>query len=173
MEILEKVRVNPNICRIQLDFAGALSPEAASSIQNFYNSRGVDNIWNDAYFGKKRVSFRETSKSSKSGLSFTQVLEIKFPSNDSNRSDRISLFEKVKYVKLILDNGNTMVIGRNDYFQNKLPDVSITSDEMITTVKFETKSIFSIGFVDAAGAGTNDFFNDLLPHDIPITFINI
>lgn len=173
MEILEKVKINPQICGIQLDFNGALSPQYAQSLQNFYNSSSSENVWNDAYFGKKRVSFRETSKKSRSGPSYVQTLEIRFPGNDKLRSDRIAFFHKVKYVKLILTNQTIMVLGRNDYFQNKLPEISVTSDEQMTTIKFETQSIFPVGFVDAAPGVSNDFFNDLLPHDIPITFINI
>ncbi len=173
MEILEKVKINPNICGIQLDFAGELSPEHSNTIQNFYNSTGVGNVWNDSYFGKKTVSFRENSKNSKSGISFEQQLVIKFPGNDSSRSDRIAIFTKVKFVKLILSNGTNFVIGRNDFFQNKRPKIKFNSDEKMVSVTFTTKSIFPIGFVDAVDNGSNDPFNDLLPHDIPITFINI
>ena len=172
MSIFQKIKINPQICGIELDFNGELSPENSKATQNFYNSAGVDNNWNTTYFGKKTVSFSETSKTSRAGTSFKQTLKIKFPSNDSSRSDRIALIEKVKFIKLILTNDTNLVLGRNDFFQNKSPEVKISSTEKITTITFTTKSIFSIGFIDALGEDASAF-SDLLPHDIPITFINI
>mgnify|MGYP003627270690 CR=1 FL=1 len=174
MELLEKVKVNPNICGISLDFAGELTPENSQALQNFYNSVASNNVWNDSYFGKKTVSFSEVSKTSRSGIQHTQTLRIKFPSNDARRSDRLQLFTKVKFVKMLLDNGTSLIIGRNDFFQNKRPEVSISSSEKISTITFTTKSIFTTGFYNATNnGGANDYIDDLLPHDIPITFLNI
>ena len=172
METLEKVKPIPQICGVELDFNGELIPENSKLTQNFFNSKSSNNNWNDTYFGKKTVSFRETSKKTKPGLSYQQTFKIKFPSNDESRSDRLELFTKVKFIKINFDNDTSAVLGRNDFFQNKLPEVKIESTEKITTVTFTTKSIFSIGFVDALDANS-EWFNDLLPHDIPITFINI
>lgn len=170
MELIDKVSVNPIICGIELDFSGQLDPQNATGFQQFYDSKGNLLTWEEIYFGKKTVTFRETSKESKEGTSYTQKLTIKFPSNDKNRSKRIELIKKVKFIKLILDTGEKMVIGRNDFFQNKRPQVIISSNVAQTTVSFTAQSIFPIGFVTEISA---DLLSTLLPADIPITFINI
>ena len=173
MELLDKVKVNPEICHISLDFDGGLNADYSKAAQNFYNSKENGNNWNKTHFGKTTVSFQEDSKTSDAGESFTQTLSIKFPSNDDHRSDRIAFFKFVKFIKLDLTNGAQMVLGRNDYFQNKTPKVTTRSTHKFTTVTFVIESIFAAGFVLAGDGSVTDYLNELLPHDIPITFINI
>lgn len=171
MELLNKVTVNPNICGIELDFNGELSPDNSEVLKSFYNSVGSNSVWNNSYFGKKTVRFSETSKKHKAGIYYTQSLMIKVPSNDANRSERLNLFTKTKNIKVNLDNNSSLVLGRNDIFQNKRPNVTVSSSEKMTTLTFATTSIFSAGFYNSDAE--SNVTNDLLPHDIPITFINI
>jgi len=171
MSVLEKVKINPQICGLELDFSGELYPEQSKTLQNFFNSKGNQLTWNNTYFGKTTIRFNETSKNTTSGLKFTQELSIKFPSNDGSRSDRIAIFRKVKFLRLLLSNNTSLVMGRNDYFQNKRPNLSFQSDITFTTVTFTTESIFAVGFVEIVDI--SGIANQLFPADIPITFINI
>ncbi|WP_372744301.1 hypothetical protein [Lutibacter sp.] len=173
MEIIDRVAFNPDVCAVELDFEGKLTPEYAKIAQNFFNSRENGNVWKPTYFGKKTISFSETSKKSTAGTSYNQTITITFPSNDLLRSDRLELFKMVKFIKLVLTNGAKLVIGRNDFFQNSPPKVKTESNLKITTVTFSTESIFHSGFVRNADDDIADLIDDLLPHDIPITFINI
>jgi hypothetical protein len=172
MQILEKVTVNPYICGIEFDFTGQLTPLDSAEIQSFFSSKANQLTWKESYFGKKTVSFRETSKpDKKANTVYLQTLKIKFPSNDQNRSDRIYLFSKIKFIRIILNNSASLVIGRNDFFQNKRPVVKITSDEKMTIVTFTTKSIFPTGFAEITDI--SEISDQLLPADVPLTFINI
>lgn len=173
MAIFDKVKGNPQICGVELDFDGQLTPEKSNAIQNFYNSSSIGAEWNASYFGKTTVSFSETSKNSNAGVSYNQSLSIKFPSNDNSRSERLETFKFVKFVKIKFTNNTQLVIGRNDYFQNTPPTVTINSDNKFSIITFNVVSIFSAGFLTSETGDISDWINDLLPHDIPITFINI
>jgi hypothetical protein len=172
MEMLDKVKVKASICGIELDFDGQLTPDNSSAIQNFFNSQSNGNVWNNIYFGKTTVSFAENSKKSNAGISYNQTLSIKFPSKDTNRSNRLELFKFVKFIKIIFTDASEIIIGRNDYFQNTPPSVAINSTDKFSTVTFSVSSIFSAGYL-TSNTGSSDWLDDLLPHDIPITFINI
>lgn len=167
MELQEKVKSLPHVCGIELDFDGQLIPSAGEELINFYNSYPSNNEFVKAYFGLKTVRFKESSVDTRSGVYFNQGLVIQFPSNDVNRSSRLDLFKKVKFIKIKLTNNTEMVFGRNDYFQNKKPEVKIESDLNISKVTFSTKSIFPLGFliVDMGAVG--------FPVDVPIDFINL
>lgn len=169
MQVLEKVNNNPSICGIELDFTGELSPTFSQPYQNFFNSKANQLTWVNAYFGKRTVSFSETSKIDQNqNLYYIQTVSIKFPSNDAQRSERINVLSKVKFVKITLTNGSSLVIGRNDFFQNKKPKFQVTSDEKSTTVKYTSSSIFPTGFAELQDI--SQISDQLLPAGVPLTF---
>ena len=163
---LNKVKTNPIVCGIELDFAGNLVPSAGEEIANFYNSYPSLNEFTQAYFGKKTVSFSEKTSTTLDGLVYNQTLTIQFPSNDVNRAVRLDIFHKVKFIRILLSNDTSIILGRNDYFQNKKPDVKIESDIKMSKVVFDTKSITPAGFLvpDLGAIG--------FPVDVPIDFFN-
>ena len=171
MSLLEKVSENPIICKIGLDFSRNLSAVNSKELQNFFNSEGNQYTWQNTHFGRRSVSFRETEKITAAGSEFTQELKIKIPSVDKNRADRITFIKQAKFIRIELSNGLMLVLGRNDFFQNKLPLITTKSDLRSTTITFKTKSIFSIGFLEVNDV--SDVIDFLIPLDIPINLINI
>jgi hypothetical protein len=109
------------------------------------------------YVGLGSVSFGEESEYSLAGTSYKQSVTIRFPSNDKNRSERIELMQKVKFIKLKLTNGRDLVIGRNDYQQNARPKIKTKTNIKTAEAEFQTVSMFPAGFVsnpDAYGLPT-------------------
>lgn len=147
MGLLDRVNVNPNICGIELAFAGDLTAATIPDWQQFYNSVMTGTDFAKTYMGLGSVSFSEESETSNSGTSYKQAVTIRFPSSDGNRSERIALMDKVKFVKLKLTTGRDLVIGRNDYKQNARPRIKIKTNQKTAEVVFETVSIFPSGFV--------------------------
>lgn len=171
MYLLKKVSQAPYICKIALDFSGALIPFAGEAFQNFVNSTGNEFTWLDTYFGKKSVSFRETEQLTKSGSVFSQTLQIIVPNADQQKTDRLAFIKQAKFVRVELSNGHILVMGRNDYFQNKKLEIVSSSDHSSYNIRFSTKSIFSIGHLRIhVVAPVIDF---LLPTDNPNNFISI
>lgn len=177
MSLLQKVTTAPHICKISFDFSGELTPVSKALAQNFYNSYYNIYSWKEAHFGKRKASFKETEKITDSGSEYTQVLKIIFPSVDKFRSDRLALFKEAKYVRLELSNGLMLVMGRNDFFQNKRTEFKTASTQKSTTLTVTTKSIFSIGFLEENNLGSSssvsEFIDFLIPLDTPINLINI
>jgi coproporphyrinogen III oxidase-like Fe-S oxidoreductase len=147
MELLERVKVNPNICSIELAFQGILSAANIPDWQQFYNSSMYSLDFSKTYIGLGSVAFSEESEESAAGTSYKQSVTIRFPSTDKNRSERIALMDKVKFVKLKLTNGLDLVIGRNDFEQNARPRIKIKTNVKTAEAVFETVSIFPAGFV--------------------------
>jgi hypothetical protein len=164
MELLDKVIVNPEICAVELAFAGGLLPSNIPEWQQFYNSQMVGTDFSKTHIGLGSVSFGEESQDSPSGTSYKQSVTIRFPSSDGNRSERLSLMQRVTFVKLKLTTGRDLVIGRNDIKQNARPRIKTETNIKTAEVKFETVSIFPAGFVSNPGA-----FG--LPTLIPLTLI--
>lgn len=71
--------------------------------------------------------------------------------------------QKIKFVKLNLNNGLSIVVGRNDFNQNKAPDVKIKTNEQLCEVEIESQSIFPSGL-------TPNFDRFGLPVFIPLSF---
>lgn len=152
MELLERVKVNPNICGVELAFAGELTAANIPDWQQFYNSSMIATDFSKTHIGLGSVSFAEESQDGPAGTSYKQSVTIRFPSSDGNRAERIALMDRVRFVKLKLTNGLDLVIGRNDFEQNARPRIKIKTNIKIAEVEFETVSIFASGFVDDANA---------------------
>jgi hypothetical protein len=171
MQVLDKVVDKPFICKIELDFNGNLTALKGQQKNNFFNSEGNFYTWINAHFGKRTVSFKETSKETTAGDKFTQTLKIKFPSTDTNRSERIQLFKKAKFVNIHLSTGVNLVFGRNDYYQNRKPKITISSDHQFTSVTIKQTTMFPLGTLEKQD--TSAFINSLIPLYVPTSFINI
>jgi len=172
MSLLQKVNEAPFISKISLDFTGILTATNEQETQNFFNSTGNELTWEDAYFGKRKVKFQETEKNVKGVSVFTQVLKINFPNSDKNRAARITFIKKAKFVKLELSNGLILVMGRNDFFQNKRPVIKASSDHKVTSVTFTTKSIFSTGYLEVY-SDVSTYIDFLYPEETPFNLIPI
>lgn len=171
MSLLAKVTEAPFICKIALDFTGALTPFADEDFQNFFNSTGNQFTWLDTHFGRKRVSFSETEQLTKSGSVYNQRLQIVIPNADQEKTDRLAFIKKAKFVRMELSNGLILVMGRNDYFQNKPLEIVSSSNHQSYTIQFSTKSIFSIGYLRINDV--SPVIDFLVPTDIPNNFISI
>ena len=157
MGLLDRVNVNPNICGVELAFYGQVTAANIPDWQQFFNSMMIDTDFTKTYIGLGSVAFGEESADTPAGPTYKQSISIRFPSTDGNRSERIALMKKVKFIKLKLSSGRDLVIGRNDYKQNARPKIKIETNTKIAEAKFETVSIFPSGFVaspDAYGLPT-------------------
>lgn len=164
MELLDRVNINPNICGVELAFTGEITAANIPEWQPFYNSAMHDLDFSKTYVGLGSVSFGEESEDNPAGTLYKQSISIRFPSNDKNRSERLELMHKVKFVKLKLSNGRDLVIGRNDFFQNARPKIKTETNIKTAEVRIQTISIAPAGFVSSPGA-----FG--LPTLIPLTLI--
>ena len=147
MQVLERVKDNPNICGVELGFAGALLAANIPDWQQFYNSSMLAIDFSKTHIGLGSVAFAEESDDSPAGTYYKQSVTIRFPSTDKNRSERIALMDRVIFVKLKLTNGLDLVIGRNDFEQNARPRIKIKTNIKTAEAVFETVSVFPSGFV--------------------------
>lgn len=157
MAILDRVKVNPNICGVELAFTGKLLASNIPEWQPFFNSKMVDTDFTKTYIGLASVSFGEESTYGVAGTSYKQNVTFRFPATDLNRSARIALFQKVKFIKLKLTNGLDITIGRNDYQQNCRPKIQTKTNVKTGEVEFNVLSMVPAGFVanpDAYGLPT-------------------
>ena len=157
MELLDRVKVNPNICGVELAFTGEVTAANIPEWQPFFNSMMAGLDFAKTYVGLGSVSFSEESEYNAAGTSYKQTVSIRFPSNDMNRSERIELMHDVKFLKLKLSNGRDLIIGRNDYTQNSRPKIKTETNIKTAQAEFKTISMFSAGFVsnpDAYGLPT-------------------
>jgi hypothetical protein len=157
MAILDRVKVNPNICGVELAFTGEVTAANIPEWQPFFNSMMVDVDFSKTYVGLGSVSFAEESEYSLAGNSYKQSVTIRFPSTDANRSERIELMQRVTFIKLKLTDGRDLIIGRNDYKQNARPKIKTKTNIKTAEAEFQTIAMFSAGFVsnpDAYGLPT-------------------
>lgn len=147
MVSLDRVRVNPNICGVEVAFNGELTAANIPDWQQFYNSSMFAVDFTKTHIGLGSVSFGEESQQSDAGPSYKQTVTIRFPSTDGNRAERIALMQRVRFIKLKLTTGRDIVIGRNDYKQNARPKIKTETNIKTAEVKFQTVSIFPSGFV--------------------------
>lgn len=164
MQLLDKTAVNLNICSVELAFNGNLLASAIPDWQPFYNSNVIAADFTKTYVGLGSVSFNEESEVISAGPLYKQKVSIVFPNADANRSKRIALMHRVRFVKLNLSDGSEFVVGRNDFKQNARPRIKIGSNLKKTGVDFETVSIFPCGFMQ--GEKTVE-----LPQLIPLILI--
>jgi hypothetical protein len=163
MQILDRVISNVNICGVEFSFTGKAIPSNIVGWQPFYNSTFDGATFEKAYAGLASLEFGEESITTAPGTAYKQKIVLRFPNSDLQRSERIALMQKIKFVKLNLNNGLSVVIGRNDFNQNKTPDVKIKSNEQLCEVEIESQSIFPAGL-------TPNFDRFGLPVFIPLSF---
>lgn len=164
MSILEKAKSASNICGVEIAFNGELLPSDIPDWQPFHNSTMPDLDFTKTYIGLGTVSFSEESSLSNAGYIYKQKVQIRFPATDGLRAERIALLHKAKFIKVILNNGLDIVVGRNDYKQNSRPKIVMKSNVQLAEIEFETVSIFPSGYVPSP----KGFF---LPSLIPLTLI--
>lgn len=139
----EKVTESPNACKIGLFFsADAVIP------QNFFDT--IINIDQEEgiYLTSGSLKFKETSKESSGGISFTQTIEFSLPTTDELRSERLHKFIQVRFIAVKLTNGKVLFFGRNDIKQNTRPKIKISSNEKLTSIQYKQISMFALGFTD-------------------------
>ena len=163
MDFAKKVQSVPNICKVFLDFTGkslAYNPEEA----NFQDTLLSNGLVQETYFHKGTIQFAENSTEVPAGTKYDQTLNISFNSSDPDRAKRIQELRKIRHVILVLTNGEKIVIGRNDYFQNKKPKVNTVNNHIKTAAEIYTESIIP---------ASNYIGNVLvgLPDIIPLTLI--
>ncbi|WP_341221880.1 hypothetical protein [Polaribacter atrinae] len=171
MSILQKSAGAPFICKVYLDFNGSLTPTNSEENQNFYNSVGNQYTWKPLYFSITKVNFTETPKEISAGTQYTQSLSISFPNSDALRTDRIEKIKTTKFVRLELSNGVSIVLGRNDFFQNKPLSILATSTANKTTISFKTITMFSVGVLQINDV--SHIIDFLIPTENPNNFIAI
>lgn len=163
MDFAKKVQSVPNICKVFLDFTGrsiAFNPTAA----NFGDTLISNGLIQETYFHKGSIQFAENSSETSAGTKYDQTVNISFNSSDPDRAKRIQELHKIRHIILVLTNNENIVIGRNDYFQNKKPKVNTVSNHIKTAAEIYTESIIP---------ASNYIGNVLvgLPDIIPLTLI--
>ena len=162
MELLDRAKVNVRICGVELAFNGQLTAASIPDWQQFYNSAMVQTDFSKKYVGLASVAFEESSEELSAGTLYKQKVVFSFPNADGNRSERLALLSRIKFVKLKLSDGRDIVIGRNDYKQNARPKIKIEANVQKGSASIETVSITPSGFVANASAYQ-------LPSFIPLT----
>ena len=162
MELLDRAKVNVRICGVELAFNGQLTASSIPDWQQFYNSAMVQADFSKTYVGLASVAFEEYSEELSAGTLYKQKVVFSFPNADGNRSERLALLSRIKFVKLKLSDGRDIVIGRNDYKQNARPKIKIEANIQKGSASIETVSITPSGFVANASAYQ-------LPSFIPLT----
>ena len=162
MELLDRAKVNVRICGVELAFNGQLIASCIPDWQQFYNSAMVQADFSKTYVGLASVAFEESSEELSAGTLYKQKVVFSFPNADGNRSERLALLSRIKFVKLKLSDGRDIVIGRNDYKQNARPKIKIEANIQKGSASIETVSITPSGFVANASAYQ-------LPAFIPLT----
>ena len=147
MNLLDKIKDNPNICSVDLNFEGVTTPSTLVSGQPFYN----EYLTNGDVFEKTAalisgIDFVEESTTTVSGILYKQKLVFRILSTDKNRANRSALIHKTKYAKINFTNNLSIIIGRNDAFQNTKPVVKTKSNSKFLEVEIETQSIFPVGY---------------------------
>jgi hypothetical protein len=164
MLLSDRVLANPHICGLEVDFSAQALAAGNFNLQPFYNTDLTEALFEPVYTSVGSVAFSEQSNESASGISYAQTLTLKFPSMDQNRSQRLEALRRVKFVSLKLSNNEQLLFGRNDFFQNIRPRVSVSSNQKVTQVEVSTQSMFPIGF-----------FGNTAPYgfvyELPISFL--
>lgn len=163
MSLFTKVSSVPKICAVYFDLSGksiAFDPDAV----NFHHTSIVNGFIEESYFHKSTIQFSESSSETAAGTKFEQKLSMSFNNSDPNRANRMMELLSVRHVILDLTNGERLVLGRNDYFQNKKPVISTSSDHIKLTAEFYSESIIPISkYIDNVLVG--------LPNILPMTLI--
>lgn len=163
LEISTRVISVPNICGIELAFAGRMEPSTIEGYQVFNNSIPRDTDFTNLYAGRASVAFSEESDKVSAGILWKQKLTLRFPATDKFRSERLETMHRVKFIKIKLDSGKHIVLGRNDFQQNAPPLVEVKATEKLAQVEFSTRSVFASGYVPASPGS--------LPAIFPIDFL--
>ena len=154
LELSQKVKVQPYICKIFMDNEGHAIPLAGSQIfQNFYDTQLESSNFKEFYNSKGKASFSEQSSDTRSGVIYTQTLTIQFPNGDLKRSERINTIKSLKFIGIGLTNGKSILLGRNDFYQNTLPKTKILSTEKTTSITFTVKSMITSGYLSVNTLG--------------------
>lgn len=169
----EKVQNHLFICSLRIFFSGSFSmlyfgDEAPRRDMRFYETiHKGDYEATKPYFSKGSFSFSENSSDSAAGDFYRQQASFRFPSNDRLRSQRISNLQKVTYIEMILNDGSSFIMGRNDIQQNRRPKVETSSSFHMTEVKISTESILPVSPIYKQGPGDPDV---LLGYDYTYNF---
>jgi hypothetical protein len=164
-DLFARVNSVPNICGIDLAFSGFMLPSFLDSYNRFFDAIPVGTNFQEVYFGKASVGFDEESDDTAAGPSYKQTVTIQFPTADTQRSLRLSMMHKVRFVRLKLNNGTALVIGRNDFEQNARPRIQSKTNERLGQVTFTTVSIFPTGYSMPIPQG-------VLPQTFPVNLID-
>lgn len=162
-QVFDKVLSNVNICAIEIAFTGDAQASTITGWQPFYNQTFIEADFQKAYASISSIEFSEESVEKNGNISFKQQAQFRFPSNDKYRAERIALLHTIKFLKLKLNDGTVIVIGRNDIFQNALPSIKSKSNHQTCEITIETMSIAPAGF-------TPNFDRFGLPVFIPLSF---
>lgn len=146
MLISERVHGNVTICGIEVDLSAQEFASGNFDVQPFYNSNLSESNFQKVYTSSGSIAFQETSEESVAGIAYTQNVTMKFPSFDNKRSQRIDELQSLKFISLKLNDGQSLLLGRNDFFQNTKPRIAVQSNQKVTVVSMVTQSVFPIGF---------------------------
>jgi hypothetical protein len=145
-QLTDRVTDNVHICGVEIAFTGKAIPSINPVWQRLYNSIFEDDDFQKVYAGLSSLQFNEESVNAPAGIYYNQKVTFRFPTTDNLRADRLVLFTKIKFLKLILTNGLEIVVGRNDFEQNAKPKVEIKTNEQLAEVEISTSSIFPSGY---------------------------
>ncbi len=146
-EYSKKVRNLPIICSLELSFDGEIAPMTVGGIQAFLDTHWLTGTFSSAYFTKASFTFGEKTILTEAGYCCEQTLKFRFPSNDAKRSSRISMLQQLKFIRLILNNGSSALLGINDFTQNAKMKYESESTLQITEITFTNLSLSPLNFI--------------------------
>jgi hypothetical protein len=152
-QLLDRVYSNVNACSIEVAFIGVSVPSFITGWQPFFNETFQNSNFQKAYASISSINFSETSSTANGNTSYKQKVEFTFPVTDDFRAERIALLHKLKFIKVMLNNGTAIVLGRNDVTQNAFPNITSKSNTTICQIEVETQSIAPAGFTSIINNG--------------------
>lgn len=147
--LLSKVKSNINLCKVEISFddSGSTLPYSGNVWQKFYDTLSTS-VFYETYTSLVSINYQSEKEETPAGPGYKNKVTFRFPNSDEKRSERIALFEKIKYVKLTQNNGLVLFIGRNDFFQNSPPKIKINDTEQLCTVEITSLSISPVGYMN-------------------------
>lgn len=151
----KKIHPNPRICGLRILFSGQIThliENIDANLETFFSSQIINAEFEDSYFGKGSFSFSERGSDSDPGISYQHQVFFQFPSNDHRRAQRLHRLTQLIGIELLLTNGSSMFVGRNDHTQNAAPTISLRSDLGITQITVSAWSETPLSFVETQSA---------------------
>lgn len=159
----QKVHNSVFICSLKLHFDGDfeilhLTESSQQFGARYYQSanknKSISVPFIPAYHSSGSFRFSENSQEVSAGHFYKQEAVFSFPSNDEKRAERIDKLQRLLYLELVLTDGRSLILGRNDIKQNAKPSIGVKSNLQRTEISVVTESLLPVTKLNN-GSGLN------------------